>query len=233
MKRLFATALLVFLTTTNASATGYGAYFEYGRVFDGELTNACGPCSQNRLGLDLDYSEDHYGLGLVLDTAVAKDQLFNYRVDLGYERVEANYEGFTYRYSPSTRQHGDGISLDNAFGFGIIRNSKMRLWIGPAIRLSMDFFSSGFSSDYYDFGVGGGPEIGLNVHADDRISIGMTAGYQILYSLTEFDHATVFCDRPNEVHCVKDHSDDGYEQAFVLKLLVLFRTGDDQFSSSE
>ena len=197
MKRIVMAALLLAGLSTSAHANGYGFYFEYANIFDGEFTDSDFP--------DVDYEEDHYGVGFAFDTNVAADRLFNYRMNVGYQHVEGDYDGFD--------DDGDGLSIDNAFGFGVFRNQNVRLWIGPAVRVSFDFFDD---SDSWDLGIGAGPEIGLNIHTGSRVSFGLTAGYQILYSLNVPDD-----DDLDEV--------DGYEQGVLVKLTMLFRSSDDYF----
>jgi hypothetical protein len=195
MKKVLMTAILVLAFAPGARAAGYGGYFEYARAFDSKFTS-------NSLG-DLSYDEDHYGLGFCFDTNVAQDLLFNYRLSVGYQHVEGDYSGL--------KQDGDGFNIDNAFGFGIVRNNNVRVWIGPGVRLGFDFFN-----DSYDFAIGAGPEIGVNFLNASQVSIGLTAGYQIAYNINVPDNS---------------HFDDvdGYEQIAFAKLVVLFRTGDDLF----
>jgi hypothetical protein len=198
MLRSVLVAILVLTSIQSAWAIGFGAYFEYGNVFDATLEDD---------GFDFDYDEDHFGAGLSVDTNVASDKLFNYRLDLGYQRVEQDFHS-----GPGL--DGDGLVLDNAFGFGVLRNENVRLWIGPGVRLSFDFFDSkGF--DGFDFGIGAGPVIGLNIHTGDLVSLGVTGGYQVSY-----------------VRSVDDGSGpdlDGYEQLAFLKLHTLFRIGGDSY----
>jgi hypothetical protein len=229
MKRILTAAILVLAIAPNAGAAGYGAYFEYANAFDGKFTNAFDDYPYGG-STDIDYTEDHYGVGFTFDTAVASDSLFNYRLDIGYQHVAAKYEAKSNLVKLEGSEDGDGISIDNVFGFGIVRNSRMRLWVGPAVRISTDFFSPSGYSDYYDFGIGAGPEIGLNFHVNDRISLGLTAGYQILYSLSVTDNNGRYCDY-NSGSCYDYNYDsiDGYEQTAFVKLVVLFRTGDDTF----
>src|SRR5437870_4786207 len=118
-------AVLVIATVQDARATGLGLYFEYGNVFDGQLDHT--------IAGDVDFDEDHFGGGFSFDTNVAADNLFNYRLDVGYQKVEGDY-------GPFGDVDGDGIVLDNAFGFGEFRSDRARVWIGPAVRLTFDFF---------------------------------------------------------------------------------------------
>lgn len=212
MKRAFLALFATLVFAPSAHAMGFGGYFEYANVFDGELD------IDDSFVDDAEYDEDHFGAGFVFDTAVAADTLFNYRASIGYQHVDQDFDDVGNLSGGSF--DGNGISLDNAFGFGVVRNERIRLWIGPAIRLSMDWFDGDHGDDFYDLGIGAGPEIGLNFHANDRFSLGLTAGYQILYVASFFD----------DDYYGNDDDIDGYEQGVFVKLLFLFRTGDDQYS---
>lgn len=196
-------ALVVALLTPiqDAHATGLGFYAEYGNVFDGKLENTV-------LG-DVDYDEDHFGGGFSVDTNVAADRLFNYRLDVGYQHVEGDYGLYG-------KTDGDGIVLDNAFGFGVLRNERVRVWLGPAVRFSFDFFDDvPVFDNVFKFGVGLGPEIGVNLHTGDLVSIGLTTGYQFRYVLAVPDGSF--------------SNQDGYEHMGFIKMHVLFRLGGDDF----
>lgn len=191
---LVVTVLLAF--APSAWATGLGLYFEYGNVPDGQFDMSFG---------DLNYEEDNFGTGFSVDTNVATDSVFNYRLDVGYQRVQQDLGRFGTTNS-------DGLVLDNAFGFGVFRNEHVRLWIGPSVRLNFDFFDG---ADAFDFGVGAGPAIGLNIHTGDLISLGITTGYHFSYAVFVVDGSATGL--------------EGYESLLFLKFHLLFRTSGDRF----
>lgn len=192
---LILAAILTWASVETASAIGFGPYFEYGRVVDGWGSED---------GFDFDYTENHFGGGLSLDTNVATRSLFNYRLDLGYQRVEQDFDD-------GGEFDGDGLVIDNAFGFRLFSNDAVRLWMGPGVRLSFDFFDSN-GLDAFDFGIGGGPVIGLNVHTSDLVSLAFTTGYQISYVHSDYDYG----------------DSDGYEQLIFFKLHAFFRFNEDR-----
>jgi hypothetical protein len=106
------------------------------------------------------------GGGLLLDTCVARNDLFNYRLGLGYQRDLKNYDLPTHK-----------ISMNNYLGFGIVRTAAVRWWAGPEI-----------GARYYIIGndrgtkneVGGniGLVTGLNFNVGDVFTVGIEGGFR-------------------------------------------------------
>lgn len=99
------------------------------------------------------------GVGMALDSAVARDRLFNYRLNIGYEEM--------------THDKGelDSFVMDHDFGFALYRSEAARLWFGPELRTSWG------SHDTFGFGIG--PVLGLNLHTGPEISIALKGGYLV------------------------------------------------------
>ncbi len=149
---------------TNAAAVGLGPFFEYGRGI-GVVES----------GRNLDYDTNRYSVGFALDTAVARDTLFNYRLNLGYSYRDQMFDG-----GGDSESHG--LTLNNMFGFGVYRSDRARLWLGPSIRFNADFVTDLPSErDVVDLGIGGGLALGANIHTGAMGSVGLTFGYQYLY----------------------------------------------------
>lgn len=179
MKSLFCTIVSLFLLfACNAGAIGLGVY-------------TTGGGGQN---IDSEKDFTDLGLGLVLDTAVEKDTLFNYRLSIGYNNQSHN-EGGTI----------DQCIMDNAFGFGILRNDHVRLWLGPDLTLSA---SENPRGDMF-YGVGIGPVIGVNVHLSDLLSLSFSVNAS--YSYLDSDNS---------------HIDSWNEWKVGGNLALLFKIGD-------
>ena len=110
--------LAVCLITTEASALGIGFYYEYGGGST-DWTMDYDEGYHNGSYHD-DWSEDFDGdktrsaLGFILDTTVARDMLFNYRFQIGYETWKDEVDGFdTFDM--------EGITMTHDFGFGVLR----------------------------------------------------------------------------------------------------------------
>lgn len=138
-----------------------------------------------------DYS---YGCGFILDTHPARNELFGYRLKAGYEQ----YASIGYG-NVSTGASISKINMLVTLGFGVIRNEKMRFWIGPRIGLGYLFGEKNFwnYSGYldlsafpfvkifpykdkikYEYLSGSiGLELGANFHIGDYVSIFIDCGF--------------------------------------------------------
>lgn len=145
------------------NATGFGFY--------GSTGSGSGDWSFDN-NLDVDVDTAHTGAGFVLDTAVAQDKLFNYQLNLGYDKFKIDSSG-------TELVDLSGLMISNAFGFGIVRAPGFRMWIGPEIRVA---WPSGSSSglDYDLFGLGFGPALGFNFNLPGSMTIALKAGYQTI-----------------------------------------------------
>lgn len=173
--------LLVFAYAGAASAAGLGFYATAGGgSADWDLSTPSSFGSYNK-------DTSHGGFGIFLDTNVAKNQLFNYRLSLGAEDFKSRPGEGTAIYDLS------GVVLDQDFGFGLVRTKDVRFWLGPELRLAvfegtvqnsltgqtLQFCSWGRCEDYKVslVGIGIGPVIGLNIHMGDTVSFALKGGY--------------------------------------------------------
>ncbi len=207
---LFAFALL--LPSVTAFAAGYGAYFEYarGRELEYEWNDVKLP----------KIDEDSIGFGFAFDTAVAKDKLFNYRLNVGYQWIRHDYPS-EFGILQDHEIEMNGLTIDNTFGFGIVRNRVMRLWLGPALRLGFLFYDVA-DVDFFEFRLGIGPQLGVNFHLGDRVSLGITGGYQYV----------ILAGTNDELIDTNDTYDDaftGSEHLIGVKATVFFRSAGDIF----
>jgi hypothetical protein len=160
-----ALASSILATATTARAFGMGAYFEYGRGM-----------VEQQFGVDFD--QNLYGGGFALDTAVARDRLFNYRLNFGYQRTSREST-----VGPFPNANLNGFEFNQMFGIGALRSRNVRLWFGPSLRLSFDFVSEEVPGiDAMDLGIGGGVAAGINLHTGNAGSATFTFGYQYLYT---------------------------------------------------
>jgi len=154
---------------------------------------------------DLESSGDakFFGCGFILDTAVAKDKVFNYRLQIGYEDVE--YDLDSVHNEDLSRDISANVSnfelnidrfvIDNTFGFGIVRIPNFRLWIGPQLRIG---YMSGDGTltfihgtkhklDFDGLVLGIAPVIGANFNLINNLTIGVDLGYRFNFFVGSLD----------------------------------------------
>lgn len=70
------------------------------------------------------YGSSHYhgGGGFIMDTNLAYDRVFNYRLEFGVNYMDISTPGNTVL-----------VFMNHYFGFGIVRSKVVRFWLGPVI----------------------------------------------------------------------------------------------------
>lgn len=180
------------------------------------------------------------GAGFVYDSAVATNELFNYRLNAGYENIMAS--GNMFFKNPTTHR----VNITSDFGLGIIRHKYIRLWAGPQLELGCDiqhFHSRDFSDSYYTlysirsimFTLGFGAVFGLNVHAGDVLTIGFDAGINTTFGVGQH-HSTRrsfalfvyhFTYMLIPTNLSRDYNDNVYAKLYgFFRLSFIFRVGD-------
>ena len=170
MKLRFLSPLLVVLMLMVSSpvySVGFGLFLNGGNAeakWDGDLLNA-------------DTDGKHLDFGFSLDTNLATDRLFNYRMELGkaYWEVERfNNEGVTADL--------DGMVMNQDFGFGGLVSDSVRLWLGPELRLTyLNGELNGVAPTDIDlFGYGFGAAVGADINFPGRLTLSVKAGYVMM-----------------------------------------------------
>ena len=221
------------LTADTAHAGGYGLYAEFEHAWtsvDGNLAFNS-PVEINR-----DFDDSMGGVGFMYDTNVATDTLMNYRVRVGYRAGKRNWdkkrediifatrtsqedplgESSTFSQDSETVQ---GLTFNQTLGFGLIRRPDYRVWMGPTMRVSVDWYGATTDLDIVDVSVGGGPEIGLNYHLSDRMSATASFSYNFMYFGEYFETTG------------HDQRFDGSQHLLTLSVGFLFRTEFDLFEN--
>jgi len=172
-------------------------------------------------GDDLEGDSRSAGFGFVLDTAVAKDRVFNYRFNLTLSSIEYDdFDDHTGQYDFELNQ----FSMDHTFGFGVLRSKVARVWIGPQLRFA---FLSGDISRPYDhyredldhaFGFGGGLVLGVNFHAGEIVSFCLDSGFRTTLYYGEVDRHEFWDEGSDDI--------SGVGGEFFINFSVLFRMAD-------
>jgi hypothetical protein len=114
------------------------------------------------------------GIGVIFDTAVAKDRLFNYRINIDCSSEMTQKDLIFANVSYSTNR----LTVANTFGFGFVRTPFMRIWAGPQFALSYEFKNKNsaiFDSRIYNKV---GTVVGLNLHAGKDMTFTFEVGFR-------------------------------------------------------
>ncbi len=161
--------LFVILCLNAVDSIAGGGFGFYGLIGSGDgdgKVEVSGYPTEN-INFDTKYS----GFGIVMDTAAGADKLFNYRFNLGYEKL-------TFKDDTGDLKL-DSYVLDQDFGFGVLRSKITRLWLGPELRVS---YTKGNDATYSDmeykfWGFGIGPVAGIDFNLGDSVVLALKGGY--------------------------------------------------------
>lgn len=223
---LLGSALLIGST---AHARGYGFYVE-GEYAD---TSVRDDLPFNAEKINRDFEDTMLGVGFLFDSNVSTDELLSYRFRLGYRHAnrkwdkkqtvivrrrieEIDYVEQTITFE-SVSQRVQGLTLNQTVGFGLIRRPEYRLWAGPTVRLNVDWYGVATGLDMVDVSVGGGPEIGINYHLGDKLSVSASFSYNYMYFGEHFELQG------------DDFRFDGSQHLLTLSIGFLFRTEYDRW----
>ncbi|ALC16302.1 hypothetical protein DSOUD_1523 [Desulfuromonas soudanensis] len=160
-------ALLLLLLSSPVYAGGIGIFLSGGEVeakWDGDITA-------------VDSDGWHRDFGLTIDSNLATDRLFNYRMELG--RAEWEIDSFN---KPGVDAELDGLVMTHTFGFGGLIAPPLRLWFGPELRFTrIDGELDGETARDIDlFGYGLGAAVGLNYNLPGRLTLAAKSGFVMM-----------------------------------------------------
>jgi hypothetical protein len=193
---------------------GVGGSFSYGDG-DGDVDDT------DDFFPDLDTSADYFEVGFTYDSNLAADRLFNYRMSLNLQLVEQELS-----LGPiSADIDGTGFSLNQLFGFGLIRTKNVRVFVGPTIHLGVTIFDdeqAGVDIEEVLVVAAIGPEVGVNLHLGRRLTMSLTGYYRYGLQVQAFDSPISGTNQSDGVFT-------GDEHRVGLTTAIYFRFGNDQF----
>lgn len=141
------------------------------------------------------------GTDLVLDTAVAKNRIFNYRLSVECGTFTARREYLFKNVSFSVTR----MTCANTFGFGLWRSRLVRIWAGPQIAISYEFSNKDnriLESFLYSKA---GAVIGVNFHTGEFTTVSVEMGFRagFGYDLKKSVYDTVTLSRPEPMVALK------------------------------
>lgn len=245
------TALTILLLTGPAFAGGWGPYFSWGREtpsagFPGsgiDDTVAQLPVELRELAraameeVDIDFRFDHFTIGIMYESAPARDKLLSYRATLGLNIAKAkvtDIESPLISSLPPVWQGlvdqavdvllgdvdntGLGFSTKHTLAFGLIRNERLKWWVGPGVGFSFAYYNIGGPLDLEaaHLSIGGGGESGVNLHLGPGMSLAFSAGIHwnaFGYAIGQNDYGSFVW---------------GNGPLYFIRTSLLFRTGPDR-----
>lgn len=221
-KNIGVLGLNLFIAATVASSFGLSEASAFGLGVYGGLSSSTADVtvenSNTGIGSTLSKDAGHKSFGLILDSAVAKDKLYNNRFQIGLDQ-------FTLKPGQGASSYDlKGLVISNDFGFGIVRSEYVRFWIGPELRISFlrgeTQNSLGVAThDTTLIGWGIGPVLGLNVNMGKAAALGIKGGYLYngYYGTGSSKNDALYS---NVYYWVK-------EKTPFINIGVIFRMGDD------
>lgn len=243
MKKRVFSFLLVFMfiaagLATNAGAVGFGMYFntmsgssdwDVDSDIDGD-----GDFFDYDESDDWDADEETTSFGFVLDTALARNQLFNYRFEIGLEKSDVDLDIEFGNIDTDGTAELSGLVMTHDFGFGVYRSKDVRIWIGPELKLS---FLSGtidideprwtdIDCDINVFKFGLGPVAGVNFNIAPQLSLSVKAGVLMQNMTGEGDVDINHSDPILEWGASGDQEFESSETYFFINFSVFYRLND-------
>jgi hypothetical protein len=178
MKKMFLAWIAMFAVTfcafSSAEAAGIGFFYSQGEKTS-DWTSDWSMTTAARLSSKM----EHKDFGLVFDTNLAKDRLFNYRLEFG--KAEADIKPF-FDSAPPSNMKVEGLVMNHDFGFGARVAPFLRIWLGPEIRITwMDgVLASDPLQDLDLFGFGVGGAVGLNFNLPGSVTLGIKGSYVVM-----------------------------------------------------
>ncbi len=190
------------LLPAGASGEGYG-FYGWGRGWPSiGVPDAVKDIAPEFKGLDIDLMHDHFTFGYLYDSASTPEDRFGWRFNFGVDIAVTHFDGmsgapdlggigvgFDDMASNLYDATGYGFAAKYAYGFGIVRTDRMRVWVGPSVRLNVDyvdqksesFQQEALSVDMDPWGiimsVGGGIEGGIRYDIASDVSLDFSTGF--------------------------------------------------------
>lgn len=246
MRRAFCSSMLaavMLFSASRALAIGFGMYGEWSAggqtldFYDGfQVWNYVVPPpgmtwqpTITAYAPEMSMDQSQWSLGFVLDTNVAKNRVFAYRLEVGYERATKSADStpyalgypfpvFVFPTGATGDVIGNGLLLNNTFAFGVWRRERFKLWLGPAVRLGFQSYEYPTGQNGPEFVTGLGVRAGFNYHVSRRITTSITFGY-------------TYVGRFGDTSSISGEGNSyaQYGNMFGINAAVLFRSAGDQY----
>ncbi len=189
------------LLPAEALCDGYG-FYGWGRGWPSiGVPDAVEDIAPEFKDLEIDLRHDHFTIGYLYDSASTPEERFGWRFNFGVDIVVTNFDGmsgpnlggigfgFDDMASNLYDATGYGFAAKFAYGIGVLRTDRVRVWVGPSVRLNADYvdqksdsFTQGPLSVEMDpwgiiMSVGGGIEAGVRYNIASDVSLDFSTGF--------------------------------------------------------
>lgn len=187
------------LSPAEALCDGYG-FYSWGRGWPSVgVPGAFKDVAPLFKDLELDLRHDHYTFGYLYDGASTKEDRFGWRFNFGLDIVTTNLQGTSGSSTVGIAVDalssdiydtiGYGFAVKGAYSVGIYRTDRVRLWVGPSVRLNADYvdlksasFQEGSISVEVDpwgiiMSLGGGIEGGVRYDVSPDLRLDLSTGF--------------------------------------------------------
>ena len=113
------------------------------------------------------------GIGVVIDTNVAKEKTFGYRLALEYTASDLHSTG---RESVTSLRRNK-FDIVNTFAFGVVQEPNFKWWVGPRINIQWVKTSGGDVSYQNSWGFGVAAATGVNYKVAKRVALATDIEY--------------------------------------------------------
>ena len=149
--------------------------------------------------LEIDLRHDHFTLGYLYDGASTPEDRFGWRFNFGVDIVVTKFEGtnassglgfglddFSSKIYDAV---GFGFAAKGTYGIGFVRKERVRVWVGPSVRLSANYvdpksasFQEGLLAIEVDskgviLSLGGGIEGGVRYDVSSDLRLDFSTGF--------------------------------------------------------
>ncbi len=171
----------------------------------------------------------NYGGGFVLDTNLAMDSVFNYRLELGFSNLRTPYEvkemdfaktflfinilNLPYRQDKTVTHYENSLLMSTVhyFGFGVVRTKNVRFWLGPQLTIA------GMLTNLTGLIAGLGFAMGLNINIGDVFTLSFVGSGRYIGGVRVYTY--------NGTH----YTAGGYGGDGLITMAFIFRVPSDNF----
>ena len=157
------------------------------------------------------------GFGMLFDSRVAGNRLFNFRMGLGLE----------YGMATGLIDFSQvNINVDPTFGFGFLRTKVVRLWAGPQVRFGLGYGFGDYDYSVVRFNMGFGAVVGANFHLSRKISLGAETGYRYVFGIGSGSVKQWYNNQDQNGLAVTG------DYGVFFNFIIFFRSGEDQYEGT-